>query len=649
MNLTAIISLYFLGLVLLLVSDFVGAVGFKFKKSNRFLQLFLGYLILIASYAVVKGVGNSIGIFVLIWVLGYWVLIHKEENSKTVTRIDYIKNSGIISLLWTIVFVLKAAYFWNFEYNCPNLLWIDNQFYMKIAEGYNLSGHENALGLRNLLFPFLDFAQPYRANDFWLVSLGLDLTTFDTIYIWELLYSTILIFVCAFSFYELAKQKFKWYLALIISVCILFTFAGSGYRNLTNLIFPGHSGGYDPIGVVAYTKLALVFALFFQFLNKYAKESKIEAIYILLLMPLLVQSTIAVFIFVFFIFAFLCLVETKSFKYFFREYRMHFALSLFFVAAVFVFYILNQNKEQMYFEYTNTSIDNNTSVIDLIMQWFKKSALLFISYYWLSIFLATILLFVNKFSDSKLRFHFFILLILCYSSAVFGYALYNKIGDSYQFATNVFGPFIICLLIYLLIQTSINSLRGKIQITLLILISVVGMNEIIGGKNFFHSTTRINYFDKKFIGEVKQTLPQLKYPLGIIYYGENLHDQSKEDFPLHDAAFLKLFGRYYDVFNIEADSLKIDTIDKSLQKQNASISRNALNIWIKVAKKTSNKKKVTNRELFYNSYPFSFCISRKPKDSLPDFIKSDVEKVMKDNNSKIYFYTLNRNYNLQKK
>lgn len=642
---TAILSLYFLGLLLLLVSDFVGATLLKFKKSNQFIQFFLGYLALIASYAVVKGSGNSIGVFVLFWVFGYLFFIKQEESFSKITRIDYLKNLGIISLLWTIVFLLKVAYFWNFDYNCPNLLWIDNEFYMKIAEGYHLSGHENAMGLRNLLFPYLDFAQPYRANDFWLVSLGLDLTSFDTIYIWELLYSTILIFVCAYSFYELAKQKFRWYLALIVSIFILFAFTGSWYRNLTDLIFPGHSGGYDPIGIVAYTKLSFVFALFFQFLHKYTNARKIEAIYLLLLMPLLVQSTIAIFIFIACVYVFLYFEDNKSIIVFFREYRIIISLSLFFVVAVFVFYFLNQKEEQLYFDYANSSIDNNTSVLELIMQWLKKSVLLFISYYWLSFTLATIVLFLAKSMDLKLRFHFFIFLILCFFSAVFAYAFYNKIGDSYQFATNVFGPFVICLLIYFLIQTSFNSWLGKIQISFLILISILGMKEIIGGKNFFHSTTRINYFDKKFISEVKETLPQLKYPLGIIYYGENLQDQSKEDFPLHDAAFLKLFGRNYDVFNIEADSLKINSTDASLQKLNASISRNALNIWIKNAKKTSKFDSISNREKFYASYPFSFCISRKPKDSLPNFIKIEIKKVIKDKNSKVYFYTLERKIN----
>ena len=296
MNLTAIISLYFFGLGLLLVSDFVGAIGFKFKKSNQFLQLFLGYLTLIASYAVVKGSGNSIGVFLLFWVLGYLFFIKKAESFSKITRIEYLKNSAIICLLWTIIFVLKAAYFWNFDYNCPNLLWVDNEFYMKIAEGYNLSGHENAMGLRNLPFPFLDFAQPYRSNDFWLVSLGLDLTSFDTIYIWELVYSTILIFVCAFSFYELAKQKFKWYLAMALSVLVLFAFSGSWYREIINIFYSPNPGSYDPIGIIAYTKLALVFSILFQFYYHYEQSKKIEAVYLLILIPLLVQSTIAFFV-----------------------------------------------------------------------------------------------------------------------------------------------------------------------------------------------------------------------------------------------------------------------------------------------------------------------------------------------------------------
>lgn len=642
MNFTAILSLYFLGLLLLLVADFLGATLLKFKKSNQFIQLFLGYLTLIGSYAVVKGSGNSIGVFVLFWVFGYLFFIKQEESFSKITRIDYFKNLGSISFLWTIVFLLKVTYFWNFDYNCPNLPFVDYSFYMKIAEGYHLSGHENAMGLRNLLFPFLDFAQPYRSSDFWLVSLGLNLTPFATIYVWELFYSTILIFVCAFSLFEVLKRKFNFYVSLFLAVLILFAFSGQWYRDLINIVYSPNPGSFDPIGIIAYTKLALVFSVLFQFYFNYEMAKKIEAIYLLILIPLLVQSAIAFFVLSVLIIVY-NLTKNKT-----NDIKRHIPLILIFlclVVGVFIFYSLNLQKEQLYSGISNLNISNNDSLLNLIVQFFKKSTLMFISYFWLSMLIVMLLLFFDKSLAKGYRIEFGLVMIFCFFSSTLVYAIYNKMGDSYQFSTNVFGPFVLSLMIYLFINTSLNSVFGKAKIVMIMLISILGVFQIFGGNNVFHSTTRIQYFDKKFISLVKETLPQLKYPLGIIYYGENLQDQSKEDFPLHDAAFLKLFGRNYDVFNIEADSLKINRTDASLQKLNASISRNALNIWIKNTKKTAKFDSISNREQFYKSYPFSFCISRKPKDSLPNFIKIDVEKVIKDKNSKVYFYTLERNAN----
>jgi hypothetical protein len=218
--------------------------------------------------------------------------------------------------------------------------------------------------------------------------------------------------------------------------------------------------------------------------------------------------------------------------------------------------------------------------------------------------------------------------------------MFNKVGDAYQFSTNVFGPFVLSLIIYLFIQTPIQTVFGKIKLVILISISIIGFNEIIGGNNVFHSTTRIQYYNKDFINKVKKILSKIDYPLGIIYYGENLQNYSKEDFPLNDATFLKLFGRNYDVFNIEADSLKIDSSDETIQKKQASINRNALNIWRHNSNKVA-KNKFTRKD-FYSTFPFSFCISKKTKDSLPEFIKSDVVSVIRDKSSKIYFYTLDR-------
>jgi hypothetical protein len=186
---------------------------------------------------------------------------------------------------------------------------------------------------------------------------------------------------------------------------------------------------------------------------------------------------------------------------------------------------------------------------------------------------------------------------------------------------------------------------GKVKLALLILVSILGAKEMIGGNNFFHSTNRITYYDKAFIDRMKTVLPQLRYPLGIIYHGGDLQKFAKEDYPQWDTAFLKLFGRNYDVFNIEADSLKMDYLDKFNQKFNVSIQKNALNMWHYNSKRlVKNKEKETRKE-FYATYPFSFCISKKVKEELPDYIQSDIVSIIKDNRSQIYFYTLKRRNN----
>lgn len=639
---TAIATLYFLGFITLLFSYFLGLSLFRFRNGNLFLSFFLGYLLIIATYAIFKARFNSVGIFVVLWILGYLFVIGKQKESLLIPKKECIQHVLVISSLWTLIFVLKASFFWNSAYHCPNLLFIDNEFYMKIAEGYNLSGNENALGLKNTMFPFLNFAQPYRTNDFWLVSLGLDLTNIDTIYIWELFYSTTIIFICSLSLFVVLKRKFNLTVSLFLAVLILFAFSGQWFRHLTNLIYPNHSGGFDPLGIIAYTKLAVVFAVYFQFFLKYEKGNKTEAIYLLLLIPLLVQSTIAVLLMVFLLLLFCLFQERRRLKKSWTSYRPLVGIFMFLSIGFLLFYYFNQQKEQIFIGNSNLNVSNNGNSVDLIIQFFKKSTLLFISYYWLSFLLATILLISTKSLDKEFRKALFIFLLLCYFSSVLVYAKFITIGDAYQFATNVFGPFVLALIIYLFLQTPINTLLGQIKLSILILISVVGAKEMIGGNNFFHSTSRINYFDKGFIDEVKIVLPQLDYPYGLIYYGEDLQNHPKEDYPMYDAAFLKLFGRNHTVFNIEADSLKMDFLDPSNQKRNVFIRGNALNIWQFNNKQLLKNKKKSSRKDFYDAYPFSFCISKKSKKDLPDFIQTDIVATIKDVNSKIYFYTLDR-------
>jgi len=371
--LTDILLLYFLGFGTLLLSGFIGLVIFRFQNRNIFILVFLGYLAIISTYAFIKAGGNSVALFVIIWIVGYIFIIKKQGKFSLIKKRNYLQYLISISILWTVIFILKASYFWNLEYNSPNLLFNDYAFYMKVAEGYNLTGNENALGLRNMLFPFLNFSQPYRSNDIWLVSLGLDLTKIDTIYIWELFYSTISIFICALSLFVILKRNFNFLWSLTFSILVLFAFSGSWYREIINLIYSPNQGSYDPIGIIAYTKLAIVFAIFFNFFYKYEREEKEEAIYFLILIPLLVQSGIAVIPTIFFIILICIYQEGKFSKNAFKKYLPLIATFTFLIGGFLLFYILNQQKEQLYMGFSNMDISNNESFIYFINQFYYLS------------------------------------------------------------------------------------------------------------------------------------------------------------------------------------------------------------------------------------------------------------------------------------
>jgi hypothetical protein len=637
-----ILTLYFLGFLLLVFFDFLGLCFFRFKNINNFLGLFIGYLTFMSVYAITKSGGNSIGVLVVVWIIGYFFAIKKEEALVTIKKQSYLQRVMIIGVLWSFIFLLKVSCFWNIEYNCPNLLFVDYEFYMKVAEGYSLSGYENVFGLKNVLLPFLNFAQPYRSNDLWLTSLGLDITNIDTIYIWELFYSTVVLFMCSLSLFVILKKRINLFYSLLLSVIILFAFAGYWYRDIINLFYAPNPGAYDPIGIVAYTKLAITFSIIFYFFYKYESNQKIEGLYFLILIPLLQQPSIALFLLIFLLVVYFSFSNKRLIKKQFKFFLPIIGVFGFLTFGFLIFYLLNQQIEEFHVGYSNLSIDNNFSTIKFITEFLKKAVLMFLSYYWLSFLIAIFLLFFSKYLGKSIRIELLIILFLCYISCISVYAKFVEIGDSYQFLTNTFGPFVIALIIYLLVQAPINLKSSRVKLALLILISLIGMKQTIGGNNVFHSTSRIHYYDKEFISEVKTVLPQLDYPLGIIYYGDDLQNHPKESFPLYDATFLKLFGRYYDVFNIEADKLKLDSLNQAKQKINYSIKKNALNLWLyKSNYLLSGEEEVSNTD-FYDSFPFSFCISRISKDNLPEYIKKDVISVIRDEKSKIYFYRLRR-------
>ena len=94
-----IIILYFLGLAILLLSDFVGLGLFRYRNGNMIMVLLVGYLTIVATYALFKANFNSVGILVVVWIAGYVYLFCKKnriffnlENGIPTTVVDYNFN-----------------------------------------------------------------------------------------------------------------------------------------------------------------------------------------------------------------------------------------------------------------------------------------------------------------------------------------------------------------------------------------------------------------------------------------------------------------------------------------------------------------------------------------------------------------------------
>nr|WP_315217576.1 hypothetical protein [uncultured Flavobacterium sp.] len=85
---TSFFVLYFIRLAILLLSDFVGLGLFRFRKNNIFFGLFLEFLLLIATYAFAQAGSNSVEIFVIVWIFGYFYLV-KDKRRRHPKKRNY--------------------------------------------------------------------------------------------------------------------------------------------------------------------------------------------------------------------------------------------------------------------------------------------------------------------------------------------------------------------------------------------------------------------------------------------------------------------------------------------------------------------------------------------------------------------------------
>jgi hypothetical protein len=303
-------------------------------------------------------------------------------------------------------------------------------------------------------------------------------------------------------------------------------------------------------------------------------------------------------------------------------------------AAFVITYLVSSSIEKNSFAFMVSDILNFHDLADLMIVFIKKMILFFISYYWLSLILAGSLLFCLKQSNLKWKFATYILISFLVSMATFSF--FKNVGDAYQFSTNVLMPFLVSLIIFLSLSSDKIVKYYTLRQIIFSVLAVYSLYEVFGQSNAFHSTQKIKRYSPLFIKEMKYELSQLDHEYGVYYYNPDEDVPYKEHFPLAEAAFLKLFGRNYDVFNISGWRLKEEQFSFEQQKYCVFTARQSINLLDENLEMFSFETDVLS--IYRKYYPFSYCLSKTPLDQLPLWLSNEISYSVCDERSEVYYY-----------
>lgn len=630
-----ILGAYLLGLGLIIISWFTGKSVFRRMYLDSFELLFLGYLLVLSCYAVAKTYGNTIALLLLLWIIAYSLIFLTKESSNTVFKNDRVLiNSAYI---WTILFLIKLVNFWNVDYGLPNLLFADYPNYMKLAESFQITGNENALGHRNVLFDNLNFLQPYRTHDLWLPSLGLDLIKARTIVIWELFYTPLVYFFASLSIFNISR-RFNWsiFRSIMFSIILIFAFSGNWFRAIINLSSSINNGSYDPIGIIAYPKLAVVYAIILHVIYLFYKKEYLRSIFFSCSMFLLVQSTLAVIPIIILFVLYRILVKRHQPLDLGLKHK-HAIIVILTLIVLFLIVYLNQSKvEAMAIGLTSSDITNFSDYNYFFILFLKKWVLMVWTYFWLPIMLTLTLLLFSKPHINKFRY--LIVILTIYSISISVYAFYSNVGDSYQFVSNLFGPLIYSIIIFVFLASEQILKRPLIfRMVFIVFCSISVFTYASNSISKVHDK-RLSSHSKSFLIQAESILASLDSPYGIMYYDDVNSIPSREDFPLHEARFLKLFGRNYDVFNINALEIPSDENDSLISKYSVYKKRSALSIYQRNEYFSIDSYNMNLENQFVEDKNISYCLTLTEPIRLPRWLRNRFKKYIYDEQSRIYLF-----------
>jgi hypothetical protein len=581
----------------------------KKKLNGEFLFLFILFV-----FAVITTKGYTIA-----WGLLPLFLAFKIDKN----RFNYpsIKKSGIVLLLFFIVFCLNFLAIFSFDDFQIKIPHPDFHYYLKVASFFNETGIENNLTAKTVLFDNLNMATPYRFFDTWILAFLIWILPFNDLVVLQVFYLSVLWFMVSFSVYrnlDLVKNNL---FRVFLSISFLFFFGDK----LTSLI--GFNGSNGEISVVSYPKLAIFFCVFIYYLRSQLEDkNKHDSILFLAFLPILIQTTFSLYIFIY-------IYMIVYYKYFLSNKRI--VISVFFSSFYFVvFYGYNSylSKEifQMgQFQFVKSLPEYFHRIVSIGFNLVKTKLLFFI-------IISFVLLLASNKNKRIIYLRMLVLAIGILVSSIFIYALFPSSPNSYQLMTNFTFPVFITLVFFMGIDRIWLMKNQRILYhSFIVCFAIAGIYNQFHEYGFFNvKDVYLLSNDKKFVFQSQQILEKVKNPIGLTYWSEKNESRSNsEHFDEYGTNFLIKLGGNFDTVCLSALHFKGNEYSEIISKHYSAIGI------FQRTRKISNK---NIEEIFYKHYNFEYLISDLSINYLPKYIKIDIIENSYDSKSKIYCYRLKK-------
>jgi len=618
-----IILIYFIDLVYLIILQLVGHVFGKYclkHRNNVLLNFVYGYFVVSSISAILTTAGFTIA-WGVIAVLISSVIFRKSLSIDTLfqgDQINYKKDYIIATVLFTFCYLSRISVHFNHENGFVNIPFRDYVYYINHAEYIYLTGKENSLSSKNLLFENLNLLEPYRFQDAWPMSIFMTFTNFKSVDIYFLILFPVNFFLVAYVIYELLKTFAP---NLPIWIVALLSFFFIFYQSSS--IWPYKLNGML-MGLAGYPKLWIHYLLIGVCLKLFTLEKYDFGNNMLLLLFFTVPVTVAIpfYIIVYLVFQF---IKNRNFKYFYIIYVM-------LILGYFIYIMINKRLEKELL-----SIDNSGIKINLEILSYLKAAgynALFFSYT-IPIVLVFIIIRYYKI-ELPVKLYSILPYIVILACGYIAYIVLHNNNDALQLFANIASPITAVLSFIGIVHLILNIPKKTLRLTFISILCGMLLYETIDAHISSKHYARHNIssmFDPGFISKAKNIISKTSNPVGIYYPDERFGMINEQFFRKDEINIIVLMGRYFDVVNIKGDSILFD--ENRYKEIDRHWHRMAINIYGK------NHPKTSNLELaFIKDCNIEYMLTFKSNNELPVWLGSLVKEELYDKKSGLRIYLL---------